>query len=200
MSPLVESPPRLYSAAEYLALEENAEFKSEYRDGEIIPMTGGSLIHNLIIINLCTFLRVALKPSRSMVFANDVKVWIPDHNHYTYPDILVIPGKPELQAPRTDTVLNPALIIEVLSPSTAAYDRGDKFKAYRSLSSFQEYWLVDQYQMQIDQYCKTDDDTWLYRSYEDPQAIITSPTLGLDMAIAVAYEDVVFDQEHEQNA
>ncbi|MEB3227433.1 MAG: Uma2 family endonuclease, partial [Synechocystis sp.] len=91
------------------------------------------------------------------------------------------------------------LIIEVLSPSTAAYDRGDKFKAYRSLPSFQEYWLVDQYQMQIDQYCKTDDDTWLYRSYEDPQAIITSPTLGLEMAIAVAYEDVAFDQEHGQD-
>ncbi len=78
MSPLVESPPRLHSAAEYLALEEKAEFRSEYRDGEIIPMTGGSLFHNLIIINLCTFLRVALKPSRGMVFANDLRVWIPD--------------------------------------------------------------------------------------------------------------------------
>lgn len=200
MSPLVESPPRLYSAAEYLALEENAEFKSEYRDGEIIPMTGGSLIHNRIAGNLFAWLKAALRCQQAKAYIGDVRVWIPEQRHYTYPDVFVIQAEPEFYPQRTDTVLNPALIIEVLSPSTAAYDRGDKFKAYRSLSSFQEYWLVDQYQMQIDQYCKTDDDTWLYRSYEDPQAIITSPTLGLEMAIAVAYEDVVFDQEHEQNA
>jgi len=122
------------------------------------------------------------------------------HNCYTYPDILVIPGKPELQAPRTDTVLNPALIIEVLSPSTAAYDRGDKFKAYRSLPSFQEYWLVDQYQMQIDQYCKTDDNTWLYRCYDLPESVLISPTLGLEIAIAVAYEDVEFEPGNKQES
>ena len=195
MSPLVESPPHLYSAAEYLALEEKAEFKSEYRNGEIIPMTGGSLIHNRIAGNLFAWLKTALRGQAAKAYIGDVRVWIPEHRFYTYPDVFVIQAEPEFYAQRTDTILNPVLIIEVLSPSTAAYDRGDKFKAYRSLPSFQEYWLVDQYQRQIDQYCKTDDDTWLYRSYGDAQAVMSSPTLGLEMAIAVAYEDVEFDQE-----
>jgi len=192
MPTLVESPPKLYSPAEYLALEEKSEQRNEYLDGVIIPMTGGSLIHNQIIINFCTFLRIALKPNKGKVFASDLRVWIPETRRYTYPDVLVIRDEPQFYENRTDTILNPALIIEVLSQSTSDYDRGDKFKAYRSIPSFQEYWLVQQSQLQVEQYCKTDDETWLYRAYENPQATLRSPILNLEMTIQDIYEDVNF--------
>ena len=86
--------------------------------------------------------------------------------------VLVIQDEPQFYEDRTDTILNPALIIEVLSESTSDYDRGDKFKAYRSIPSFQEYWLVEQSQLQVEQYCKTDTSTWLYRAYEALQTIL----------------------------
>jgi Uma2 family endonuclease len=192
MPTLVESPPKLYSPAEYLSLEEKAEQRHEYHNGLIIPMTGGSLIHNQIIINLCTFLRTALKPKKGKVFASDLRVWIPEICRYTYPDVFVIQDEPQFYENRTDTILNPALIIEVLSPSTSDYDRGEKFKAYRSITNFQEYWLVEQSQLQVEQYCRSDDNTWLYRAYEDPQAIIRSPLLNVETTMEEIYEDVEF--------
>ena len=118
--------------------------------------------------------------------------WIPAYNRYTYPDVFVIGGEPQFQENRHDIVLNPSVIIEVLSRSTSDYDRGDKFKIYRSIPTFQEYWLVDQYQIQIEQYYKTDDYTWLYRAYEAPQATLRSPILNVETTIQDIYEDVIF--------
>ncbi|MFM7437038.1 MAG: Uma2 family endonuclease, partial [Snowella sp.] len=178
--------------AEYLSLEEKSDQRNEYLDGVIVPMTGGSLSHNQIIINLCTFLRIALKPNKGKVFASDLRVWIPETHRYTYPDVLVIQDEPQFYENRTDTILNPAFIIEVLSQSTSDYDRNDKFKAYRSLPSFREYWLVEQSQLQVEQYCKTDNNAWLYRAYEDPKATLRSPMLNVETAIQDIYEDVIF--------
>ncbi|MFM8294963.1 MAG: Uma2 family endonuclease [Microcystaceae cyanobacterium] len=192
MPTLVESPPKLYSPTEYLALEEKSEQRNEYLDGVIVPMTGGSLTHNQIIINLCTLLRIALRPNKGKVFTSDLRVWIPETHRYTYPDVLVIRDEPQFYENRTDTILNPTLIIEVLSPSTSDYDRGDKFKSYRSIPSFQEYWLVEQSQLQVEQYCKTDDETWLYRAYDNSQATLRSPILNVETIIQDIYEDVDF--------
>jgi hypothetical protein len=192
MPTLVESPPKLYSAAEYLALEEKSNQRNEYRDGVIIPMTGGSIEHNHIAGNIFAWLKAALRGQGAKAYIGDLRVWIPTYQRYTYPDVFVIKGEPQFQENRKDIILNPSVIIEVLSRSTSDYDRGDKFKIYRSIPTFQEYWLVDQYQIQIEQYYKTDDDTWLYRAYENPQATLRSPILNLETTIQDIYEDVVF--------
>jgi Uma2 family endonuclease len=182
------SPLRLYTPAEYLALEEKAEERHEYHNGAITLMTGGSLVHNCIAGNIFACFKSALRGKPTKAFIGDLRVWIPETQRYTYPDVFVIQGSPEFHESRTDTILNPALIIEVLSQSTSDYDRGDKFKTYRSIASFQEYWLVDQYQMQVEQYCKTDNHYWLYRTYEKVEDLIQSPTLELEMALKDIYE------------
>jgi Uma2 family endonuclease len=192
MPTLVESLPKLYSPAEYLALDEKANQRNEYRDGLIIPMTGGSIEHNHIAGNIFAWLKAALRGQGAKAYIGDLRVWIPTYQRYTYPDVFIIQGEPQFQENRKDIILNPSVIIEVLSRSTSDYDRGDKFKFYRSIPAFQEYWLVDQYQTQIEQYYKTDDDTWLYRAYENPQATLRSPSLNLEMTIQDIYEDVDF--------
>lgn len=182
--------PEYHTPAEYLALEEKDEFKNEYRDGEIVAMTGGSIEHNSIAGNIFAWLKTALRGQAAKAYIGDLRVWMPTYRRYTYPDIFVIQGTPQFEENRKDTVLNPSVIIEVLSRSTSNYDRGDKFKFYRSIPSFQEYWLVDQYEIQIEQYCKTDGNSWLYRSYDE--SIFSSPTLNLETEINTIYEDINF--------
>ncbi len=179
-----------YTPEEYLLLEEDAEFRSEYRDGEIVPMTGGSINHNCIVVNLCAFLRVALRGKNCKVFTSDLRLWIPRYRQYTYPDVLVIQGTPALQENRTDTILNPLLIMEVLSKSTQKYDHTDKFRYYRSIPGFQEYVLINQYEVQVEQYIKTEESQWLFREYETGDASMTFSSIGVDMAIADIYEGV----------
>lgn len=192
MTTATSSPPRLHTPAEYLALEERSEQRHEYHNGVIVPMTGGSLIHNLIAGNIFAWLKASLRGKAATAYINDLRVWIPDTRRYTYPDVFVIQEKPQFHENRTDTILNPSLIIEVLSQSTSDYDRGDKFKAYRSIPSFQEYWLVAQSQRQVEQYCKNEDNSWLYHVYEGPEGLIQSPTLQNKMEMRDIYEDVEF--------
>ncbi|WP_204105963.1 MULTISPECIES: Uma2 family endonuclease, partial [Spirulina sp. CCY15215] len=123
---------RYYTPEEYLALEEQAEFKSEYRDGEIVPMTGGTTNHNELAGNFYAYLKFFLKKKPYRVYMGDVKLWIPSYRQYTYPDIMVIQGKPIYTGKSKTTVMNPMLMVEVLSKSTQNYDRGDKFEYYRS--------------------------------------------------------------------
>lgn len=184
--------PKYYTPAEYLTREETSEQRHEYHDGVIIPMTGGSLIHNRIIGNIFSFLKTKLRGITATIYVTDLRVWIPETRRYTYPDVFVIQGNPQFHDQRNDTVLNPNLVIEVLSPATSDYDRGDKFKAYRTIPTFQEYWLVEQSQIQVEQYCKTDDHHWLYRVYDDPEAMIQSSTLKLEVTIQDIYENVNF--------
>jgi len=190
---LTTAPPRHYSPAEYLAQEETADFRSEYHNGEIIPMTGGSLNHNRISGNLFALLKIALRGTAANAFIGDLRLSIPAHNRYTYPDILVIQGSPQFLNDRTDTVLNPILIFEVLSKSTQDYDRGDKFLFYRSIPSLQEYILIDQYRIHLEQFSKLDDRNWNYRPYGPDESALSLTTLGLALPIAEIYEDVVFD-------
>lgn len=128
---VVETPPRHYSIEEYFALEETTEYRNEYRNGEIVPMTVGSINHNQIIVNLVIALSLVLREQDYGVYANDVRLWIPRYREYTYPDILIIKDEPVFEG-RTDTVVNPCIIFEVLSKSTSSRDRGDKFTFYRT--------------------------------------------------------------------
>ncbi len=182
-----------YSPEEYLELEDSAEIRHEYIDGAIIPRLGGTPNHNRIILNFATSLNCALK--RQSVFVADQKLWIPARNLYTYPDVMVIAGALQLQEGRNDTLTNPALIVEVLSESTQAYDRGDKFKAYRTLESFQEYILIDQYSVHIEQYIKRGDRDWTFTNYDGLEAELQLSSVPLSLSLLDIYERVIFSSD-----
>jgi len=182
---------RFYSPEEYLELEENAPFRSEYHDGEIIPMTGGTADHNQIAINLVTLLRSTLKGKDYRVYMNDMRLWMPDHREYTYPDVMLIDGKPEFAGENKTTIINPSLIIEVLSNSTKNYDKGEKFDYYRSIPKFKEYILINQYQPQIFQYKKTIEG-WLLTEYESLSSVLTIYAINLQIPLSEIYDLVEF--------
>ena len=158
------NPPNLASDAtatrftpdEYRAIEETAEERHEYCNGEIIVMSGGSEVHSAIACNLLIYLGFLLRDTDFRLYNSDLRVWIPEHRCGTYADLMVINGEPEFNGDRTDEILNPLLIVEVLSPSTEGYDRGEKFRKYRSLASFCEYLLVSQAEPYIEQFYNGD--------------------------------------------
>jgi Uma2 family endonuclease len=194
---VVQTPPRLYSIEEYLAQEETAEYRSEYRDGEIIPMTGASINHNQILINLIIALGMALREQNYHVYTSDLRLWLPRYRQYTYPDILIIKDKPVFQKGRTDTVLNPSIIFEVLSKSTSSRDRGDKFTYYRSIPEFQEYILIDQYQTHIEQFSKTSEGKWLFSESDDEDGCLTLASVNSQIPHRQIYERVTFENQSE---
>ena len=145
-----------YTRQDYLDFEVTSEERHEYIDGEIRKMVGGTPNHNRIIGNIFLSFKLALKGKKYDIFLSEQRLWIPEKNIYTYPDLMIIQGEIQLQAGQKDTITNPCLITEVLSNSTQSYDRNEKFKFYRSLPSFQEYVLIDQYSPQVEHYRKTD--------------------------------------------
>lgn len=182
----------LYSPAEYLELEASAAFKSEYHDGKLTPITGGSTNHNQIIINLIAFLKFSLKGKGYRQFASDVRLWIPAVRRYTYPDLMVVQGEPLYHDDRTDTIENPTVIVEVLSKSTQDYDHGDKFNAYRTISTFQEYVLIDQYKQQVEHYVKTAEKRWSFREYDASDQLLLLEKAPLEISFADLYDEVDF--------
>lgn len=154
---MVAQAEKTYSIEEYLERELQAETRSEYRNGEIAPITGGTPDHNDIAGNLYILLKTALRKQPYRTFYADQRLWVPAANLYTYPDVIVVPTPLSLQVGRKDTVTDPCFIAEVLSKSTQNYDRGEKFMAYRSLPGFQEYLLVDQYRVHVEHYVKQGD-------------------------------------------
>ena len=181
-----------YTAEEYLELEVAADIRNEYRDGEIVPMTGGTPNHNDIAGNLLVLLKAALRGKPYRVFISDQRLWIPNVNLYTYPDVMVLPKPIELQTGRKDTVINPCFIAEVLSKSTQNYARGEKFVAYRTIPAFQEYLLVDQYKIHVEHHVKVADNQWLFSEYDDPTVTLLLRTLDLHIQIAELYEGIDF--------
>jgi Uma2 family endonuclease len=188
---------RYYTPEEYLELEEKAEYKSEYRDGEIIPMTGGTTNHNKIAGNFYAYLKFALKKKNYDVYIGDVRLWIPRYRQHTYPDIMVIQGEPIYTGASTTTVMNPLLIAEVLSKSTSNYDQSDKFMYYRSIPEFKEYILINQYQYHVMQYVKTDDSKWIFTELQSESDILTLETIDFQISLSDLYEQVNFTQVDE---
>lgn len=181
---------KIYTPEEYLEFEVNSETRHEYIDGEIIPMTGGTPEHNEIASILNAALRVALKGKPYSIFVADQRLWIPAHNLYTYPDVMVVPRPLERQQGRTDTITNPIMIAEVLSRSTKSYDRDEKFAAYRTIPTFQEYLLVDQYSIHVEQYFKTDPNQWIFTEYNDPQSTILLSSISVEICLIDLYEGI----------
>lgn len=192
MTKEVQTVKRFYTPEEYLELEEQAEFKSEYRDGEIIPMTGGTTNHNQIALNLATSLKIATKKQDFRIYMADVRLWIPKYRQHTYPDVMLIEGQPVYTGNNTTTVMNPSLIAEVLSKSTQNYDQGNKFLYYRSIPEFKEYILIDQYQYHVMHYVKTADGKWLFDEIEGESADISLETIDFQLTLSDLYEQVEF--------
>jgi len=191
----LQTKPRFYSPEEYLELEEKADYKSEYRDGEIVPVTGGTTNHNEIALNLASNLKFQLKRQNYKVYIGDVRLWIPRYRQYTYPDVMVIQGKPIYADQGTTTVMNPMLIAEVLSQSTQNYDQGDKFKYYRSIPEMKEYILLDQKQFQVIQFVKNEQGKWVLTEYEAEDSVLRLNTIDLEISFADIYEGVDFDDK-----
>jgi Uma2 family endonuclease len=183
---------RYYTPEEYLELEEKTEFKNEYRDGEIVAMTGGTTDHNEIAGNLYAHLKFSLRSKNYRAYIGDVRVWIPRYRQYTYPDVMVIEGEPIYTEKGTTTVMNPSLIAEVLSPSTQNYDQGDKFLYYRSIPEMNEYILIDQKQYHVMQYVKTGENQWLLTEYQDEDAILKLNSVDFTISLKEIYTGVSF--------
>ncbi len=185
-------PSQRYSPEEYLEMEVRSEDRHEYRDGEIVLMTGATPNHNRISRNLCTAMTMGLQGRSLEVFVADQRLWISQARLHTYPDIMVIEGALVLQSGRKDTVVNPTLIVEVLSKSTQAYDRGDKFAAYRTIPGFQEYVLVDQYSRHIEHYVKISPKKWDFQEYDETDTVVPLKSINLEVAITYIYDKVEF--------
>lgn len=187
-----ESGSKIFTAAEYLELEVKAEERHEYNNGEIIAMTGGTPNHNDIASNLMVVLKLALRGKPYRTFITDQRLWIPELNKFTYPDVMVIAEPMQLLAGRADTVTNPLLIVEVLSQGTRSYDKDAKFAAYRTIASFEEYLLIDQYTLCVEHYARTNTQQWIFREYNKLGDRITLSTISLEINLAEIYENIQF--------
>jgi Uma2 family endonuclease len=182
----------IYSPEEYLEMEVVPDRKHEYINGEIIPMTGGTIAHNIIIGNLLVYLSLALRGKDFNIFFTDLRLWIPERNVYTYPDLMIVSGEIAFHADRKDTITNPILIVEVLSKSTSSYDRGEKFHFYRTIDSLNEYILVEQDQMAVEQFTKIDRNKWQFQSYEHSSEQIEFAYIPATICLADIYDRITF--------
>lgn len=184
---------RLYTPEEYLALEDQADFRSEYRQGEIIPMAGGTTNHNRIARNVSAELHFASKAQDDFEnFIGDVKLWIPQEQLYTYPNVMVVVGEVEYHNDRRDIILNPQVIIEVLSKSTEDYDRLGKFAIYRTIPSFVEYVLINQNRIQIEHFTKQAAKRWSLQDIDAEDRELRLESIPFTMSLDEIYRKVNF--------
>jgi Uma2 family endonuclease len=194
----VETQPR-YTFEDYLAAERAAELRHEYVDGQVFDMVGATESHNIIVANLTTLLVTQMKGRPCRVYANDMKVRIDVEDACKYPDITALCGEREFFDERRDVLLNPSLIIEVLSDSTEAYDRGEKFALYRRLPSLREYISASQERKRLELYMKQADGGWLRKEYNDDDDKVVLPCIDCVLTLRDVYDKVEFGLEERKN-
>ena len=187
---LATSQPHKMTAEAYLLWEAQQETRHEYLNGEILAMSGGTLPHNDLAINLLVLMRPTVRAKGCRINMADAKVNVSKLNAYFYPDLVVSCHPEDLAA--QNAIANPTLIVEVLSPSTREYDRGDKFKFYRALSSLQEYVLIDSDRISVEYFRREEGRMWLYTLYEAGETLALQ-SLGIEVEIDVIYEGVRFN-------
>lgn len=180
---------------EYLAQERQAATKSEYWQGKTYALAGASRRHNLVIFNLAAALGAQLKHRPCEAYTSDMRVKVTSAGLYTYPDIAVVCGKAEFEDHDEDTLLNPTVLVDVLSPSTEAYDRGAKFEFYRTLASFSDYLLIAQDRPFIEHFARQPGDRWLLSAYEGLDAVAPIPAIGCELRLADVYDKVTWPAE-----
>ncbi len=174
----------------YLALERKAEYKSEYRTGQIIAMSGASRSHNRITLDISTELNLQLRGKDCEVFSSDMRVRPSPDDSYFYPDVVIVCGKQEFEDDVLDTLLNPILVVEVLSPSTEAYDRGEKFNRYKQLASLQEYLLIAQDSVRVEHY-RRHGTQWRLSNYRSLDAVLLLlPSIGCKLPLHDIYRRI----------
>ena len=189
----MQAPSKTYhSPQEYLELETQAEFRSEYIEGQIVPMAGGKVNHNKIALNLSSHLNFSLRKQSLEVFMSDLRLWIPECNSYTYPDVMVASKPLVFSENREDTITNAVAIAEILSDSTEKYDRGDKFRMYRTIPNLQEYLLISQTAMQVEKFTKSDRNQWVLSEYSAAEDLISFSSFEFEISLEELYQDVDF--------
>ncbi len=184
---------------EYLAFEDEADGKHEYYQGEIFNMAGGTIDHNRVVRNTLTAIDQFLKDKTCQVYPSDLKVYIEANSLYTYPDISIICDAPEFYAERKDTILNPAVIIEVLSPGTKDYDRGGKFVLYRQIPSLQEYVLISSMGYSCERFKRQANNQWILTEVKLPTEKIAVETIGFETMLTELYRNVNFTEGENQD-
>ena len=186
--------PQKMTIEEYLLWELDQDLRYEYINGEVFAMTGGTIPHNDIALNLYTALRPHLRPRGCRVNVSDVKVRVTSKSPYFYPDLIVSCDHQDLNAHKF--IQNPKLIVEVLSPSTSSKDRGEKFRYYLGMPTLQEYLLIDSEKISVERYCRGEGRMWLYYPYTTGD-IITLSSIEFELPIELLYEGVGFETEED---
>ncbi len=181
-----------FTPEQYLDMERAAEYKSEYQDGQIYAMAGATRRHNLIGFNIAISLGTQLRSKPCEVYTGDMRVQTDQSRQYFYPDVVVVCGEPEFRDGREDTLLNPTVIVEVLSRSTEAFDRGEKFLRYRHMESLTEYLFISQDERRIEQFTRQADGSWrLTETHEAGAATLES--IGCTLALGDVYDKVTLE-------
>ena len=184
----------LLTPGEYLAKERKALTKSEYRDGQIHAMPRVNRWHNLITVNVSSELHIQLRNRVYEVYPSNMRMKVGSVGLYTYPDVVVVCEEPRFEDTHFDTLLNPTVLIEVLSPSTAAYDRGDKFASYQKLDSLCEYVLISQDSVCVEHYLRQEQD-WNLTEFRSLDDVFSLVSIGCELSLRAIYAKVQFSQE-----
>lgn len=190
-------PEHRYTASEYLEIDRAAEVRGEYLNGVIYGMGGATARHVQITVNISSELHSLLREQPCMIYSADLRVCVDRKRMYAYPDIVVVCEEPQFLDAEMDTLLNPVLIIEVLSESTKNYDRGEKFERYRSIPSFREYLLVAQDRVYVERLLKQDDGTWVFSDTNDPSGSVELASVGCRIPLSEIYFKVPFPHTSE---
>jgi Uma2 family endonuclease len=177
---------------EYLAMEDAAENKHEYYHGEIFAMAGASQNHNRLALDLGTSTNLAVKGSKCEAYMNDMKVWSRAKNFFAYPDLTIVCGKAELYEGRTDVITNPLVIFEILSDSTKGFDYTEKFDFYRSIPTFQEYILIEQRRVHVEQRYMETRNKWILMEYNQITDVIKLAKVDIEIPLREIYRRVEF--------
>jgi Uma2 family endonuclease len=184
-------PKPYFRPEEYLELDGLSNVRYEYYNGEIVAMTGASVEHNQITTNLILTIGTQLDTKGCDIYVNDLRVRVEATGAYTYPDAVIVCGKKELDTTSVDTLLNPTILIEILSDSTESYDRSTKWAHYRRIATLQEFLLVSQTEYRVEQYIRQEEEVWQYIVYEGAEAVIHLPTVRLNLPLQALYRKVL---------
>lgn len=183
----------LLTPEQYLEIERKAEYKNEYYQGEMRPMPGASRGHNLIGGNTYLHFRLQLRGSAFEVYTSDMRVLVGDTGLYTYPDVVVARDPQFQDDAQPDTLLNPLVIVEVLSPSTEGYDRGKKFEMYRTIESLRDYVLIASERFEVEHFSRRPNEQWLFTAAGRLEDSIAVESIGCTLRLADVYEMVKFE-------
>jgi Uma2 family endonuclease len=187
---LAQKKPKLYKSEEYLELERDSEIRHEYLDGEIFEMAGGNKRHNGISANLVRLLGNQLLEQDCIVYGSDMRVRITSTGKYTYPDVVAVCGEEIFEDETEDTLLNPMLIVEVLSKSTEAYDRGAKFENYQTIESFREYVLITQEPFRVEQFVRKEKNVWTYFEFRKSDDTVKLNSIDCELVLKDIYHKI----------